>query len=72
MNTEFDYDLTRDQWETLKAIRLPAAERRIRDRLVVSLVTLELAAMSGDGPVITPKGRSVLLRGSPQLLDVAA
>ena len=28
MNAEFDYDLTRDQWEALKALRLPAAERR--------------------------------------------
>jgi hypothetical protein len=72
MNTEFDYDLTPDQWEALKALRLPAAERRIRDRLVVSLTSLELAAMTGDGPVITPKGRSVLLRGSPRLWDVAA
>ena len=72
MNTEFDYDLTRDQWEALKALRLPAAERRIRDRLTASLIALELAAMSGDGSVITPKGRSVLLRGSPQLWDVAA
>ena len=72
MNTEFDYDLTPDQWEALKALRLPAAERRIRDRLVVSLTALELAAMTSDGPIITPKGRSVLLRGSPQLWDVAA
>ena len=72
MNAEFDYDLTRDQWEALKALRLPAAERRIRDRLVVSLITLELAAMTGNGSVITAKGRSVLLRGSPLLLDVAA
>ncbi len=73
MNAEFDYDLTRDQWEALKALRLPAAERRIVDRLAVeSLIVLQLAAMIGDGPVITPKGRSVLLRGSPQLWDVAA
>lgn len=72
MNAELDYDLTRDQWEALKALRLPAAERRV-DRLVVgSLIELQLAAMTGDGPVITPKGRSVLLRGSPQLWDVAA
>lgn len=71
MNAEFDYDLTRDQWEALKALRLPAAERRIVDRPVVeSLIALQLAA--GDGPVITPKGRSVLLRGSPRLWDVAA
>ena len=72
MKTEFDYDLSRDQWEALKALRLPTAERRIRDRLTASLVALELAAMIGDGSVITPKGRSVLLRGSPQLWDVAA
>ncbi len=72
MNTEFDYDLSRDQWEALKALRLPTAERRIRDRLTASLIALELAAMIGDGSVITPKGRSVLLRGSPQLWDLAA
>ena len=73
MNAEFDYDLTRDQWEALKALRLRAAERRVVNRPVVeSLIALQLAAMTGDGPVITPKGRSVLLRGSPQLLDLAA
>ncbi len=73
MNTEVDYDLTRDQWEALKALRLPAAERRLLNRPVVeSLIALQLAVMAGDGPVITPKGRSVLLRGSPQLWDVAA
>lgn len=73
MNAEFDYDLTRDQWEALKALRLPVAERRIMNRPVVeSLITLQLGAMTGDGPAITPKGRSVLLRGSPQLWDVAA
>ena len=73
MNAEFDYDLTRDQWEVLKALRLPAAERRIAARrLVESLMALQLAAVTGDGPVITPKGRSVLLRGSPQLWDLVA
>jgi hypothetical protein len=73
MNAEFDYDLTRDQWEALKALRLPAAERRDVNRPVVeSLVALQLAAMTGTGPAITAKGRSVLLRGSPGLWDVAA
>ena len=73
MNAEFDYDLTRDQWEALKALRLPAADRRMMDRPVVeSLIALQLATVAGDGPVITPKGRSVLLRGSPRLWDVAA
>ena len=73
MNTEFDYDLAPGQWETLKALRLPAAQRRILNRFVVeSLVTLQLAAITDDCPIITPKGRSVLLRGSPRLWDVAA
>ena len=73
MNAEFDYDLTRDQWEALKMLRLPAKQRGIMSRFVVeSLIVLQLGAMTGDGPVITPKGRSVLLRGSLQLLDVAA
>jgi len=73
MNVEFDCDLTRDQWETLKALRLPAAQRRILDRLAVkSLVTLGLAAPTGAHPTITPRGRHVLLRGSPRLWDVAA
>lgn len=35
-------------------------------------VALQLAAVAGDGPAITAKGRSVLLRGSPRLLDLAA
>ena len=73
MNTEFDYDLAPNQWETLKALRLPATQRRILNRFVVeSLVALQLAAMTDDCPIITPKGRSVLLRGSPRLWDVAA
>jgi hypothetical protein len=73
MNVEFDYDLTRDQWEALKALRLPAAERGILDRRAVkSLTTLGLAALTGAYPTITRKGRRVLLRGSPRLWDVAA
>ena len=73
MNAEFDYDLTPDQWETLKAIRVPFANGRALNRSVVqNLVALGLAEMTGDRPVITRKGRSVLLRGSPRLWDVAA
>ena len=72
MNAEFDYDLTRDQWEALKALRLPAAERRVVNPVVESLVALQLAAMTGTGRSITAQGRSVLLRGSPGLWDVAA
>ena len=73
MNAEFDYDLTQGQWEALKAIRVPAANGRALNRSIVeNLVALGLAEMTGDRPVITPKGRSVLLRGSPRLWDVAA
>ncbi|HEX9362141.1 MAG TPA: hypothetical protein VF922_11290 [Bradyrhizobium sp.] len=73
MDAEFDYDLTPDQWETLKAIRVPAANGRAFNRAIVqNLVALGLAEMTGDRPAITRKGRSVLLRGSPRLWDVAA
>jgi hypothetical protein len=73
MNTEFDCDLTPDQWEALKAIRVPAPNCRALNRYVVeNLVALQLAEMTDGRPVITPKGRSVLLRGSPRLWDVAA
>jgi hypothetical protein len=71
MNAEID--LTPDQWEALKALRTPAANRRGLNRSVVEqLIALRLAAEIGDGPAITPEGRSVLLRGSPRLWDVAA
>ena len=72
MNAEIEYDLTPDQWEALKALRTPAAEDRAHRIAVERLIALQLAEMTGDGPVITPKGRSVLLRGSPRLWDVAA
>jgi hypothetical protein len=73
MNAEIEYDLTPSQWEALKALRAPAAEDRVLGPLVVeSLIALQLAEMTGNGPVITPKGRHVLLRGSPRLWDVAA
>lgn len=73
MNAEFDYDLTPDQWEALKALRLTAPKPRILNRAVVEiLLALQLAAITDDGPVITSRGRSVLLRGSPRLWDMAA
>ena len=43
MNTEFDYDLTPDQWETLKALRAPGALPPAQSaRQLASLVALEL------------------------------
>jgi hypothetical protein len=73
MNAENDHDLTPDQWEALKALRVPTSEYRAFNRSVLEqLIALQLAAITGDRPVLTPKGRSVLLRGSPRLWDVAA
>jgi hypothetical protein len=73
MNAELDYDLTQEQWKTLRALRLGAQDRHIPDQPVVAeLVALGLAAINDGIASITTKGRSVLLRGSPRLLDVAA
>jgi hypothetical protein len=66
-------DLTPDQWETLKSLRPRLPECRALSRSVVAeLIALDLAAMRGDLPVITARGRKVLVRGSCRLLDVAA
>jgi hypothetical protein len=74
MSEEFDYDLTPDQWEALKALRTPASRLPQMSRYTIDgLIALELAAMNGDIPAITPKGRKVLIRGSSRLLlDLAA
>ena len=73
MNAEIDYDLTLDQWEALKALRKPAPRRRIVNRFIVEqLIALRLAEVAENCPAITLEGRSVLLRGSPRLWDVAA
>ncbi len=74
MDTELDYDFTLDQWETLKALRIPATQRRGLNRSMIDqFVALQLAMMRDGAPQITARGRSVLLRGSPRLLlDLAA
>ena len=73
MNDEIDYNLTPDQWEALKALRVPTSRLSALNPFVIEdLVALGLAAMSDDMPVITPKGRKALIRGSSRLWDVAA
>lgn len=74
MNEEFDYDLTPSQWEALKALRTPAAKLPRLSRFAIdSLISLGLAVMHDEVPVITAKGRKVLIRGSSLLLqDLAA
>ena len=73
MNDEIDHALTSDQWETLKALRMPASKISASNQSVLHhLVALGLATMSDDMPALTPKGRKVLIRGSSRLWDVAA
>jgi hypothetical protein len=74
MNAELDYDLLPDQWETLKALRAAATQRRVPSQFVIEqLVALGLADTSGERPEITAMGRKVLIRGSSRLWeDVAA
>jgi len=72
MDTEFDCELTPDQWETLKALRAPMYARQLNRFVVEKLAALELVSTSGELPAITSRGRRVLIRGSSRLLDVAA
>ena len=74
MNEEFDYDLTPDQWETLKALRTPTSRLPRMSRYTIDgLIALELVAINGECPAITPRGSKVLIRGSSRLLlDLAA
>ena len=73
MTTELDCDLTPEQWETLKVLRKPrAVSRPLNRHTVEKLISLGLASTDSGLPAITPRGRYVLIRGSLQLLDVAA
>jgi hypothetical protein len=73
MSTEFDYDLTPNQWDALRSLRLTASRRGVVNRFVVDgLIALALATMMEDRAVLTEKGRKVLVRGSSRLLDLAA
>ncbi len=72
MSNEFDYDLSADQWEALKALRNPARDRILKTYMVEELVKLGLVAIADSRPAITETGRKVLVRGSCRLLDLAA
>jgi len=73
MIAELDYDLTPDQWEALKALRRTALERRALNKFELQqLIALQLAEMVDGAPVLTSVGRTVLVRGSSRLLDLAA
>ena len=64
--------LDRSEWETLKALGAPDADQRPVDKQAIDgLVAAKLAAMRDGRPVITPMGRSAVVRGSPSLWDTS-
>ena len=72
MNTELDHDLSNDQWDMLRALRPAAPAVRMNGYILQQLSALELVVLSDEAPLLTPKGRAVMLRGSPRLWDLAA
>ncbi|WP_314962882.1 hypothetical protein [Bradyrhizobium cosmicum] len=73
MSNDFDFDLSSDQWEVLKALRNPVSNGRFSKVYVIEgLVKLGLVVVNDGVPAMTPTGRKVLVRGSCRLLDVAA
>jgi hypothetical protein len=73
MSNDFDFDLSPDQWEALKALRKPVSNGRPAKAYVVeSLVQLGLVVVDDGVPAMTPGGRKALVRGSCRLLDLAA
>ena len=73
MDAELDLNLSREQWDVLRALRLPVAARgRTNSSVLEQLIALDLASIEDGSPRITPTGRKVLIRGSSSLLDVAS
>jgi ribosomal protein S19E (S16A) len=72
MDDEIDYNLSREQWETLKTLRSPVSLSTLTRTVLEDLAALGLVSVSDDLPVMTPKGRKALIRGSSRLWDVAA
>lgn len=76
VDSDIDLVLDRSQWETLKALGAPGAERRPVDRpvdkqAIERLVADKLAEMRDGRPVITAMGRKAVVRGSPSLWDMS-
>ncbi|QUS38456.1 hypothetical protein RPMA_06075 [Tardiphaga alba] len=73
MSTETDFQLTTNQWDTLRALRpTDAPVGRLNRYVLDQLIELGLVAMTGDVPALTATGRAVVLRGCPRLWDLAA
>ena len=70
---QFDIDLDRTDWETLRALGAPEPDqRRLDERAFERLIASELVAVRDGRVVITAIGRKVIVRGSPRLWDLSA
>ncbi len=72
MAPELDYDLTADQWELLRRLRLGRAYSAPGSLAVRQLTDLDLIEPCDGQLRLTELGRRVLVRGSSRLLDLAA
>ena len=64
MSNDFDFDLSPDQWETLRALRNPVSNGHLsKAYLLDSLVKLGLVIVSDGVPAMTPAGRKVTTEG---------
>lgn len=73
MNDDFDFDLSPEQWEALRALRNPPSNGRLsKAYLLDGLVKLGLVVVNDGVPAMTSTGRKVLVRGSCRLLDLVA
>jgi hypothetical protein len=67
---EDDVELDRNQWEVLKALGAPAPpDLSWRRETYRELAKSNLVTVQNGRPVITPKGRKRVVRGSPRLWD---
>jgi len=72
VDLDIDLVLDRSQWETLKTLGAPDADRRPVDKQATErLVAEKLAEMRDGRPVITAMGRKAVVRGSPSLWDIS-
>lgn len=74
MSTETEYQLTENQWDTLRALRPAGLSVKLNRYVLDQLVAMGLVALSDTDtdPALTPAGRAVILRGCPRLWDLAA
>jgi hypothetical protein len=70
---EIELDLASHLWEMLVTLRKPLSQGiQLNQPALQELLVLELASISDGKPEITPKGRKLVVRGSPRLWDLAA